>query len=68
MGGFVLGESVSGSEVAAFAVMLPVIVEMSVEEFEGFMRIVEGGLAADERLARLFERPSPFGQRIELGS
>ena len=71
MDGFVLGESMSGSgagEAAAFAAMLPVIVEMSDEEFEEFMRIVESDPAADERLARLFERPSPFGQHIELGS
>lgn len=46
MDGFVLGESVSSSEAAeaaAFAVMSPVIVEMSDEEFEEFMAIVEGG-------------------------
>ena len=71
MDGFVLGESMSGSEAAeaaAFAVVSPVIFEMSDEEFEEFMRIVESGPAADERLARLFERPSPFGQHIELDS
>ena len=71
MDGFVLGESVSSSEAAeaaAFAVMSPVIVEMSDEEFEEFMRIVESDPVADERLGRLFERPSPFGQHIELDS
>ena len=71
MDGFVLGESMSSSEAAeaaAFAAMSPVIVEMSDEEFEEFMRIVESEPAADERLARLFERPSPFGQHIELDS
>ena len=71
MDGFALGESMSSSEAAeaaAFAAMLPVIVEMSDEEFEEFMRIVESKPVADERLARLFERPSPFGQHIELGS
>lgn len=44
MDGFVLGESVSSSEAAeaaAFAVMSPVIVEMSADEFEEFMRIIE---------------------------
>ena len=71
MDGFVLGESVSSSEAAeaaAFAVMSPVIVEMSDEEFEEFMAIVEGDPSADERLERLFKRPSPFGQHIGLDS
>ena len=68
MDGFVLGESMSSSEAAAFAAMPPVIVEMSDEEFEEFMRIVESDPVADERLARLFERPSPFGRHIELDS
>ena len=69
MDGFVLGESVSSSEAAeaaAFAVMSPVIVEMSADEFEEFMRLVESDPVADERLARLFERPSPFGQHIDV--
>lgn len=69
MDGFVLGESVSSSEAAeaaAFAVMSPVIVEMSADEFEEFMAIVEGDPSADERLERLFKRPSPFGQHVEL--
>lgn len=68
MDGFVLGESMSSSEAAAFAAMSPVVFEMSDEEFEEFMRIVESDPVADERLARLFERPSPFGQHIELDS
>lgn len=71
MDGFVFGESVSSSEadeVEKFLVMSPVVFEMSDEEFEEFMRIVESDPVADERLARLFERPSPFGQRIELDS
>ena len=71
MDGFVLGESVISSEadeVEKFLVMSPVVFEMSDEEFEEFMRIVESDPVADERLARLFERPSPFGQRIELDS
>lgn len=66
MDGFVLGESVSSSEAAeaaAFAVMSPVIVEMSDEEF---MAIVEGDPAADERLERLFKQPSPVGRHVEL--
>ena len=60
--------SADEADVEAFAVMSPVIFEMSDEEFEAFMRIVEGDPVADERLARLFERPSPFGQHIELDS
>ena len=69
MDGFVLGESVSSSEAAeaaAFAVMSPVIFEMSDAEHEEFMRLVESEPVADERLARLFERPSPFGQHIDV--
>lgn len=69
MDGFVLGESMSSSEAAeaaAFAVMSPVIVEMSDEEFEEFMAIVESDPAADERLECLFKRPSPVGRHVEL--
>ena len=73
MDGFVLGESMSSSEAAEaevekFLAMSPVVFEMSDEEFEEFLRIVESEPVADERLARLFERPSPFGQHIELDS
>ena len=69
MDGFVLGESVSSSEAAeaaAFAVMSPVVFEVSDEEFEEFLRIVESDPVADGRLARLMSRPSPFGQHVEL--
>lgn len=69
MDGFVLGGSVGSSEAAeaaAFAVMLPVIVEMSGEEFEVFMAIVEGGPAVDERFERLFKQSSPVGRHVEL--
>lgn len=69
MDGFVLGESVSSSEAAeaaAFAVMSPVIVEMSADEFEEFMRIIESDPSADERLERLFKQPSPVGRHVEL--
>ena len=69
MDGFVLGESVSSSEAAeaaAFAVMSPVIVEVCDEVCEEFMAIVEGGLAADERLECLFKRSSPVGCHVEL--
>lgn len=58
--------SVDEADVEAFAVMSPVIFEMSDEEFEEFMRIVESDPVADERLARLFERPSPFGKHIDV--
>ena len=73
MDGFVLGESMGSSEAAEaevekFLAMSPVVFEMGDEEFEGFVRIVESDPVADERLARLFERPSPFGQHIELDS
>ena len=73
MDGFVLGGSVSSSEAAEaevekFLAMSPVVFGMSDEEFEEFVRIVESDPVADERLVRLFERPSPFGQYIELGS
>lgn len=57
------------ADVETFHGMRPsFIVQMSDEEHEEFMRIVESEPVADERLARLFERPSPFGQHIELDS
>ena len=58
--------SVDKSDVEAFLAMSPVIFEMSDEEFEEFMRIVESDPVTDERLARLFERPSPFGKHIDV--
>lgn len=58
--------SVDDADVEAFVVMSPVIFEMSDEEFEEFLRIVESDPVTDGRLARLFERPSPFGQHIDL--
>lgn len=60
--------SADKAEVEKFLVMSPVVFEMSDEEFEEFLQIVESDPVADERLARLFERPSPFGQHIELDS
>lgn len=60
--------SADKAEVEKFLVMSPVVFEVSDEEFEEFLRIVESDPVADERLARLFERPSPFGQHIELDS
>ena len=58
--------SADKAEVEKFLVMSPVVFEMSDEEFEEFMRIVESDPVADERLARLFERPSPFGKHIDV--
>lgn len=58
--------SADEADVEAFVVMSPVIFEMSDEEFDEFLRIVEGDPVADERLARLFERPSPFGKNIDV--
>ena len=58
--------SANEAEVEKFLVMSPVVFEMSDEEFEEFLRIVESDPVADGRLARLFERPSPFGQHIDV--
>lgn len=58
--------SADRAEVEKFLAMSPVVFEMSDEEHEEFMRIVEGDPVADERLARLFERPSPFGKHIDV--
>lgn len=58
--------SADKAEVEKFLVMSPVVFEMSDEEFEEFMRIVESDPVADERLAHLFERPSPFGKHIDV--
>lgn len=59
--------SVDGADVEAFHGMRPsFIVQMSDAEHEEFMRIVESKPVADERLARLFERPSPFGRHIDV--
>ena len=59
--------SIDDADVEAFHGMRPsFIVKMSDAEHEEFIRIVESEPVADERLARLFERPSPFGKRIDL--
>ena len=59
--------SADEADVEAFHGMRPsFIVKMSDEEFEEFLRIVESDPVADERLARLFERPSPFGKHIDV--
>lgn len=59
--------SVDDADVEAFHGMRPsFIVKMSDTEHEEFMRLVDSEPVEDERLARLFERPSPFGKHIDL--
>lgn len=59
--------SIDDADVEAFHGMRPsFIVQMSDAEHEEFMRIVESDPVADERLARLFERPSPLGRHIDV--
>lgn len=59
--------SIDDADVEAFHGMRPsFIVKMSDAEHEEFMRIVGSEPVADERLARLFERPSPFGKHIDV--
>lgn len=59
--------SIDDADVEAFHGMRPsFIVKMIDAEHEEFIRIVESEPVADERLARLFERPSPFGKHIDL--
>lgn len=59
--------SVDDADVEVFRNMQPsVVIVLDDAEHEEFMRIVESEPVADERLARLFERPSPFGKHIVL--
>lgn len=59
--------SVDDVDVEVFRNMRPsVVITLDDAEHEEFMRIVESKPVADERLARLFKRPSPFGQHVEL--
>jgi hypothetical protein len=59
--------SVDDAGVEAFRNMRPsVVITLDDAEHEEFMRIVESDPVADERLARLFERPSPFGRHIDV--
>lgn len=59
--------SVDDAGVEAFRNMRPsVVIMLDDAEHEEFMRIVESEPVTDERLARLFERPSPFGKHIDL--
>ena len=59
--------SIDDADVEAFHGMRPsFIVQMSDAEHEEFMRIVESEPVADERLARLMSRPSPFGKHFDV--
>lgn len=58
---------VDENDVDAFHGMRPsFIVKLSDAEHEEFMRLVDSEPVDDERLARLFERPSPFGRHIDV--
>ena len=62
-----LNASVDGAYVEAFRNMRPsFVVTLDDAEHDEFMRIVESKPVADERLARLFKRPSPFGKHIDV--
>ena len=59
--------SVNEADMEVLRRMRPSFIDqMSDAEHEEFMRLVESEPVADERLARLFERPSPFGQHIDV--
>lgn len=59
--------SVDDAGVEMFRNMRPsVVIALDDAEHEEFIRIVESEPVADERLSRLFERPSPFGKHIDL--
>lgn len=59
---------VGESDVEVFRNMRPsVVITLDDAEHEEFMRIIEADVSVpDERLARLFERPSPFGRHIDV--
>jgi uncharacterized protein (DUF1778 family) len=62
-----VNESADKVDVEAFHGMRPsFIVKLSDAEHEEFMRLVDSEPVDDERLARLFERPSPFGRHIDV--
>ena len=61
--------SVDEADVEAFRNMRPsVVITLDDAEHEEFMRIVDGAgePVPDERLARLFDRPSPFGRHVDV--
>lgn len=62
---------VPASDMEVFRNMRPsVVITLDDVEHEEFMRIIEddgvGEPVEDERLARLFERTSPFGHHIDV--
>lgn len=58
---------VDENDVDAFRRMRPsVVITLNDADHEEFMRIVESEPVEDERLARLFERPLPFGRHIDV--
>jgi hypothetical protein len=65
--------SVDDADVEAFHNMRPsVVITLGDAEHEEFIRIVAcddesmSEPVTDERLARLFERPSPFGRHVDV--
>lgn len=59
--------SIDDADAEVFRNMQPsVVITLDDAEHEEFMRIVESEPVVDERLARLFERPSPFGRHIDV--
>lgn len=59
--------SVDDADEEVFRNMLPsFVIALDDAEHEEFMRLVDSEPVADERLARLFERPSPFGRHIDV--
>lgn len=58
---------VDENDVDAFRRMRPsVVITLNDADHEEFLRIVESDPVADERLARLLGRPSPFGKHIDV--
>lgn len=60
--------SVDDADAEVFRNMRPsVVITLDDAEHEEFMRIIETDASVpDERLARLFGRPSPFGKHIDV--
>lgn len=58
---------VDENDVDAFRRMRPsVVITLDDADHEEFMRLVNSEPVADERLARLFKRPSPFGKHFDV--
>lgn len=60
--------SAEDADVEVFRNMRPsVVITLDDAEHDEFMRIIETDVSVpDERLARLFKRPSPFGKHIDV--